>query len=361
MSKKENFIKKSKLIHDDKYGYSEVKYFGILNKVRIICPIHGEFEQTPHHHLHRKQGCPKCSYLSVSIKTRKSENIFINEAKLIHNNKYNYSKVEYKNSKTKVKIICPIHGVFEQTPDNHLNGQTCGKCNGKNKTTDEFIAEAKLIHGNKYDYSEVEYKNSKTKVKIICLEHGEFQQTPNAHIKLNQGCPKCRGKNKTTDEFIAEAKLIHGNKYDYSEVEYKNSKTKVKIICLEHGEFQQTPNMHLRNTGCPICRESKGEAKIRKFLNENNIKYIQEYSFNNCKNVFVLPFDFYLPEYNTCVEYDGIQHYKPINHFGGEKAFNITKQNDLIKTNYCNYNMISLIRIPYYNDVPDSLKNLLIK
>ena len=355
----EEFNSKASEIHNDKYIYSLVEYHGIKTKVKIICPMHGMFEQTPHHHIIRKQGCGKCGYINVSKNTRKETKIFINEAKKIHNDKYDYSKVDYINSHTKVKIICSEHGVFEQTPTNHLQGQTCGKCNGLNKTTDDFVNEAKIIHGDKYDYSKVNYINRKTKIKIICPKHGEFEQLPYPHLSYKQGCPKCIGMNKTTDIFIGEAKLIHGDKYDYSKTMYIKSKIKIDIICPKHGLFKQSPNMHLKGQGCPICKESKGEKKVREFLNKHNITFIQQHTFFDCKNINVLPFDFYLPNHNICIEYDGVHHFKPVNRFGGEKGFLLTKQNDLIKNKFCLVNKINLIRIPYFGDVTFHLKTLL--
>jgi superfamily II DNA or RNA helicase len=181
---------------------------------------------------------------------------FIKRAKEVHGDKYDYSKVEYKSAKEKVCIICPLHGEFWQIPSNHLHGYGCPKCSGKNRTTEDFIAEARKIHGDKYDYSKVEYVNTKTKVCIICPEHGEFWQNPCDHL-IGKGCPKCSGVNKSnTEEFVKKAKEIHGDKYDYSKVFYINNKTKVCIICTEHGEFWQTPINHLNGQGCPICCES---------------------------------------------------------------------------------------------------------
>lgn len=298
MEKEIKFVNKAKNIHNDKYDYSKTIYNGIKSKVKIICPEHGVFEQTPHHHVTRKQGCPKCRYVNISKKTR-----------------------------------------------------GCVK---------KFISKAKLVHGNKYDYLLVEYINRKTKVKIICPEHGIFEQLSYAHL-IGQGCPKCVGLNKTTEEFINDAEKIHGKKYNYSNVNYKSSKQKIKIICHKHGEFKQTPNMHLRGNGCPICKESKGEKKIREFLIKNNITYIQEHTFLNCKNKQLLPFDFYLPDLNICIEYDGIQHFKPIKAFGGQNGFNSTKQNDSIKNNFCSKENINLIRIPYFCEVSDSLMSFCTK
>jgi hypothetical protein len=355
-----NFINKAKGVHGNKYDYSLVDYKGVNTKVKIICQIHGKFEQTPHHHMYRKQGCNKCGYINISKNTRKKEDVFISEAKLIHGDKYDYSLAEYINAKTKVKIICQIHGKFEQTPTNHLNGQTCGKCNGLNKSTNEFIKQANLVHGDKYDYSLVDYIDSKTKIKITCTTHGEFEQLPTPHLSLKQGCPKCVGMNKTTNDFINDVKLVHGDKYDYSKTVYETSKIKIDIICYKHGLFKQTPNMHLKGQGCPICKESKGEKKVREFLFKNKINFIRQHTFFDCKNTNVLPFDFYLPDHNICIEYDGIQHFKPVNRFGGEKGFLLTKQNDSIKNNYCLVNKINLIRIPYFEDVTFHLKILLL-
>lgn len=360
MTNQEKFIKNAYKIHGDKYDYSRVKYIGIRNKVTIVCPIHGVFEQTPHHHVCRKQGCGNCRYIDISKRTRSTKNDFIKKAKITHGNKYDYSLVEYANAKTKVKIICPKHGIFEQTPDNHVNGQTCGKCNGLYKTNESIISEANVIHGNLYNYSLLDYKAMNLKVKIICPIHGIFEQRPEAHIRLKQGCPKCVGLNKTTEEFIKEAKLIHGDKYDYSQVEYLLSKKKINIICQTHGVFEQTPNDHLRNKGCPICQESKGEKQIRCWLKEKGLKFIPQYRFLSCKNVNTLPFDFYLPEINICIEYDGVQHFKPITYFGGKNGLLKIKHNDSIKTKFCLNNNIKLIRIQYNKNIYDLLNKSLI-
>ena len=180
---------------------------------------------------------------------------FIRLARKVHGDKYDYSKVEYKNNKTDVCIICPIHGEFYQTPNSHyLKGRGCPICGGTKKSTKEdFIIKAKQVHGDKYDYSKVVYVNNQIKVCIICPEHGEFYQAPKNHLN-GQGCPKCSGNKKLTkDDFIKKANEIHGYKYDYSKVEYINSQIKVCIICPEHGEFYQAPKNHLNGQGCPIC------------------------------------------------------------------------------------------------------------
>ena len=190
---------------------------------------------------------------------------FLERAEEVHGDKYDYSKVEYVNSQTKVCIICPEHGEFWQEPAAHLRGYNCPKCaNIKRGDTFRdnlcsFVEKSKEVHGNKYDYSKVEYKNSSTKVCIICPEHGEFYMLPQNHI-LGQGCPKCAGKGLNTYDIIKKFKEVHGNKYDYSKVEYKKMHEKVCIICPEHGEYWQTPSKHLLGQDCPKCAKiSMGE------------------------------------------------------------------------------------------------------
>ena len=194
---------------------------------------------------------------------------FIEKAKAVHGDKYDYSKVEYVKAKEKVCIICQEHGEFWQTPNNHLRGEGCPFCYGSKKlTTEEFISKAKQIHGNKYDYSNVNYVNKYTKVCIICPEHGEFWQTPSNHLQGNL-CPKCAHQSykDTNESFIEKARKVHGNKYDYSKVEYVNSHTKVCIICPEHGEFWMIPTNHLKGKGCKQCMIEN--LRIRNLGNKN--------------------------------------------------------------------------------------------
>lgn len=241
----EEFIQKSIKIHENKYDYSLVEYKKSTKKIKIICQIHGIFEQTPNSHLSCRKigsGCPLCNKGGNQLTLEK----FIKKAIKKHGDKYDYSLVDYKNTKIKIKIICPKHGEFLQTPNGHLCGNGCSKC-GKCLTTDEFIELSRKKHGDKYDYSLVEYRNNKTKVKIICKEHGEFFQKPSHHLHSN--CPKCSlEKNKRTkDEFIENSKKKHGNKYDYSLVNIINGvRVKVKIICPKHGIFLQSPDNHQR-------------------------------------------------------------------------------------------------------------------
>jgi len=199
----EDFIRKAGLKHNEKYDYSKVEYVNNSTKVKIICPEHGEFEQAPYKHINRSQECPKCGRNKSDLNRRKGLEYFIEKAKEKHGNRYNYSKVEYKTNSTKVKIVCTKHGEFEQIPENHyISG--CAKCAGNTqKTTEAFIEDANKIHNNKYDYSNSVYTKAFNKVKIICPEHGEFEQTPDAHVNAKSGCPYC-GSGGTYSEWYFE-------------------------------------------------------------------------------------------------------------------------------------------------------------
>jgi hypothetical protein len=220
---------------------------------------------------------------------------------------------------------------------------------------DEFIKKLKDIHGDKYDYSLTNYQGREKPITMICPKHGEFTLiAKNAH----RGCQKCSLENRpstklTTDQFIEKSKEKHGNKYDYSKVDYNGTFNPVTIICPIHGEFEQQPVIHLKGSGCQRCKDSKGERLINGILRKNNIKFIAGKRFEDCTNVNTdkscrtLPFDFYLPDLNTCIEYDGIQHYQPVEQFGGKQGFIETKIRDNIKTMYCDKSGKKLIRVPY--------------
>ncbi len=232
-------------------------------------------------------------------------------------------------------------------------------------TQEQFIEKAKAIHGDRYDYSKVEYINGKIKIKISCSKHGIFIQQPEHHL-YGSGCQKCAIERKpqcchlSTNQFIINANKINGNKYDYSNARYTGNKNKVKIICKIHGEFQQTPNNHLRGTQCPKCYKNyKGEIKIETYFKEHKIKYITQKRFKDCRGTMhPMSFDFYLPNHNTCIEYDGEQHFRPIQWYGisqkrANKNFKQIQLHDKIKNEYCSKNNIRLIRIPYtkINDI----------
>lgn len=340
------FIEKAKIVHGNKYDYSKVIYKGSRIPVTIICPIHGEFYPTPNNHISRKSGCPLCRDEWIAKHLKSSTEDFIEKAKQIHGNKYDYSLINYVNAKTPIKIICPIHGVIEQTPDRHLRSCGCPYCGGSVKlTTEQFINKVKLIHNDKYDYSKVNYVNAHTPITIICPIHGEFQQKPSEHLS-GCGCKQCgiekRAKKEalTTEEFIEKAKQIHGDKYCYSKVNYVNNVTPITIICKKHGEFKQIPYTHLYGNGCPICNISKLENEIRKLLTDNHIEFEYQKRFDWLDRQSL---DFYLPKENIAIECQGEQHFKPIKFFGGEDRLKDTIEKDKRKKKLCEEHNVKLL------------------
>lgn len=279
----------------------------------------------------------------------------------VHGNKYDYSNVIYINYDSKVEIKCNCCGeIFWQRPSHHCAGIGCPKC-AKNKkhTTEEFIKLAKEVHGDKYLYDKVVYKNQHTKVIIVCPKHGEFLQQPNSHL-WGRGCPKCADRKLTTEKFVEKAKCIHGNKYDYSETKYINKRTKLKIKCtICNKYFYIYPNNHIQGKqGCPCQKpRSTQENKIAKYLSENNIKFIRQKYFEGCKFKHTLAFDFYLPDYNTCVEFQGQQHYDVVKGWGGEEGLKIRQQRDQIKRDFCIKEAILLLEIRYDENVENALQN----
>ena len=219
-------------------------------------------------------------------------------------------------------------------------------------TTEQFIEKARKVHGNKYGYSLVKYADSHTKIKIICKKHGIFEQRAKHHL-AGSGCSKCLAEKnkdrmlKTDEQVIDEFNFIHGNEYDYSLVNYNGAHENVDIICPKHGLFKQRAKHHLAGSKCPKCNYSKGEQKIRDYLINNDILFEEQKRFVGCRNKQPLPFDFYLPIQNVCIEFDGEQHFKPIKYWRSSNYLNEIQKHDKIKTNYCKKNNIKLIRISY--------------
>lgn len=302
----ENFISKSREVHGNKYNYSRVKYVDTNTPVEITCPIHGVFIQKPSKHI-KGRGCKKCGDIQQGKSKALTTKTFIERASNIHNGKYDYSQVHYANGNTKVKIICPKHGVFEQRPVAHLKGIGCRFC------------------GNE---------------------------------------KRAKSKTKNKDHFIKLANNVHNFKYDYSKVVYTKAKVPVTIICPLHGEFETTPDRHLQGVGCYKCwcLRSKGENKIENFLTKINVRYINQYKFKGCIYHRELPFDFAVLNNDGSVkfliEYQGEQHFKPISIFGGEAALADTQLRDKIKYNYCKEHNIPLYYITYKDNIKEKLKEL---
>ena len=345
----EKFLERANQIHANKYHYKDYKKLN--DYVTIICPEHGEFKQLGSSHL-SGSGCPKCANEKKKLPKVYTNEFIIEKSNEIHNGKYDYSIADYEQQHPYIEIICPIHGKFKQLAYCHMKGIGCPKC-AKNSKVDkeEFIKRSQEIHKNengtpKYDYSKVKYVNMSTKVCIICKKHGEFWQTPAKHTN-GRGCPKCaneiRNKNKilTTENFIEKAIELHGNKYDYSKVEYYRSNKKIEIICKKCGKsFFTTPNNHLRGNGCPKCNKSKLESYIETVLTSNNIEFIWHYHNKWLKR---LELDFYLPNQKIAIECQGTQHFNAYDRFGGKEALERQKERDERKKKLCEENGIKLL------------------
>jgi very-short-patch-repair endonuclease len=362
----DSLLLKFNSIHNFKYKYIDISFSKIKDKIKIECSKHGNFTQVISDHLNG-HGCPKCGKETTSNKVKNSSDKWRQIIREKHGNKYLYYNIDGELTKNKILYIrCDKHGDFSQKLIYHKD-YGCKKCGydsiDKSERISKFILSVNKKWSNFYNYDKFEYVNSSTKSIIICPIHGEFLQTPNTHLKC--GCKKC-GYDKVSrlgkmcaEEFFNKCNNIHNFKYDYSESIYINSRAKIKIICPLHGIFIQCAQSHMSGSSCPNCRESKGERQISLYLNSNNIEHIRQYKFNNCKNKYPLPFDFYLVKYNICIEFDGIQHFKSMDFFGGDDGYEYLKINDNIKDKFCLENNIKLIRIPYYDikNIEKILKN----
>lgn len=365
------FIKRCNLKHKNYYDYSKVIFVDTKTKVNVVCPEHGDFFPTPSNHMNGSK-CPECAYRIKTENQKITFDEFVKRSNKIFNNRYKYINNGNFDYKRPIKCECLIHGIFNLNPERHITRLSeCPKCTEeRNKVSiDEFIIKSNIIHNNKYDYSLVTFDTLDDKVDIICPKHGKYCQYATHHLHNKKGCKHCNKENKYNEyllNFIKECNVIHNNKYKYSLVKIKSLSEKVEILCPIHGSFFKRPNEHLnKQSGCQLCSSSKGEKIIRQFLIKNKIKYVEQYKFSECKNIKELPFDFYLPKLNVCVEYDGEQHFKSIDKWGGEDRFNDIKKNDNIKNEFCLNNKIELIRISYkeYNKIEDILteKVLMVK
>lgn len=260
---------------------------------------------------------------------------------------------DYNGDKNYIEVRCKKDSNVWKTKPNWLkHGAGCQLCYNRRrgdilrKSNDEFIQQAKELHGNKYDYSKANYKGNKTKVVVICPKHGEFMVTPNKHLSRGDGCPKCadeqNGINKrlSLKTFIDRSKVIHDNKYDYSKVEYISVGIPVIIICPKHGEFKQTPYVHMKGCGCPKCNQSKLERIVRKFLEKNNIDFEEQKRFGWLSKQSL---DFYIPNQKMAIECQGVQHYNKNLLFWGVKYFDLIVKRDLTKNKLCKQNGVNII------------------
>lgn len=359
----EEFVSFIKTKIGDKYDFSKVNYQGNKKKVCIICPDHGEFWVTPNN-LMRQKGCPKC-FGNYGM----DKDFFIKKATELFGNKYDYSQIEWKGYQRRIRIICPEHGEFMQSPEMHLRSKGCSKCSGHYLDRQFFIEKARGVHGDKYDYSKVEFIDSKTPVCIICPKHGAFYQTPNGHL-LGHGCRKCYAEEtskrltKTAEDFLIIARKVHQGAYDYSLMEYTNRNNPIKILCPKHGPFMQTPKSHIRGAGCPMCNNSILEDIVTKTLIKNDIPFVPQKTFSWLKHDGTLHLDFFLYKHNIAIECQGIQHFQEVEFWGGKEGLKRTQERDRTKKVLCEERGIKMLyfsnlKIRYPYRVIESTKQLL--
>ena len=346
------------------YDYSKVEYKHSKIHVTLLCSTHGEFLSRPNDHLNG-HGCKQCGIYRRSIERTSNTHAFIEKAKQIHGDKYDYSKVVYTKNHHKIILVCSTHGEFLCSPGDHINKKYgCSKCGGVCKsTTREFIENAKRVHGeDTYDYSKVDYVNNRKKITLVCKQHGDFSMKPYKHLQ-RQGCRKCAyeklslAKTSSTSAFIEKSREKYGDMFDYSKVEYKDSSTKVIIGCRKHGDFLSRPNDHLTGYLCPLCIH-KTEAKVYEHMKPFYPTLLIQFRTEWCKKKAKLPYDFCIPESNIIIELDGRQHFEKVwKWLSPEEHY----ENDKYKEKQANENGYSTIRLlqeDVYYDRYDWIKHL---
>lgn len=285
--------------------------------------------------------------------TKITQEEFIKRLNRLYQSGYSFNEAEYKGYYAPIKIICEKHGVQYRTPAELYRGSICKECSHERRsvsqrlTTDEFIKKANIVHNYKYIYLHTHYIDAKHDVNITCPIHGDFHRNANSHLN-GRGCPKCskqRFTYMTNEEREQCFRDVHGNKYSYNWSTYTKAHNPMEMMCAKHGAFWQTPSKHLTGEQCPKCYYSKLEEEIEQLLKSNNIKYIWQY-----KNIWlgIQSLDFYLPDYNIAIECQGLQHFKPVKLYGGDKGFVHRKQLDEIKRAKCCKKGVKLL---YYSNL----------
>ena len=354
---REEFIEKCKKTHfDDDYDYSKTVYISMKKTpyITYYCNKHNKYiTQLVYNHL-RGCGCDECGKEKRAKSQTKKFEDFVKECRNKYGDEYEYYNEGYENTKSYINIKHNICGkIFKQLASNHLyGGNGCPFCYGKDKlTTEDFINKSKQIFGEALDYSKVEYKRMDKKVILICNKCGlEFSKAPNLHLFQKQGCPRCNKKHRRTiKELIEELEAVNKD-LDYSKVEFKNIKTKITTVCKKCGkEYKALVSNILRGHTCLCSINYRGENRISQFLDKYKVNYTKHKTYDDLKKVRELSYDFYLPKYELLIEYNGEQHYEPIDFFGGMETFKIQQLHDELKKEYAEKNKINLLIIPYWD------------
>lgn len=333
------------------------QYINAKTKIMHHCLIHDVYWEIQPSNVLCGNGCPRCKAERLHNKHARTHEQYIEELAMANPNIIVLE--QYIDTHTPILHKCLIDGYeWKAMPYNILYHTGCPKCSGKmKKTHDEYIKEVCSININ----IEVvgTYIDAKTPILHRCLidEYEWFAEPTN--ILCGKGCPKCGGKmKKEHEQYVYEVSLINP---DIEVVgRYVNAKTPILHRCkIDNCEWMSIPSNVLKGRGCPQCNESNGEHSVRLWLERNNITYIKEYLFDNCRDKYPLPFDFYLPDYNTAIEFQGRQHYEPVNVFGGKEQFELQIKHDKIKSDYCKQNNIRLLCIKYDEDVDITLTDFL--
>lgn len=264
----------------------------------------------------------------------------------------------YENAKTKLEMLCPQGHVVKINWNNFKSGRRCNECSKKKKGVRVSLEEIEsYVSSQGYTLLEAKTENYETRIKTICPQ-GHFYETRWQHFKDGVRCPKEIIKKRFPYEEVKN--FVNSQGYQLVSKKYNRPHDKLTMICPQ-GHTCSISYHNFKNKGrrCGSCKNSKGEKEVQRVLEELNIEYITQYTFEQCQDERKLPFDIYVPKYNTLIEYDGIQHYEAIDFFGGEEALKSTQRRDLIKTTFCEKSNIELIRIPYwdYENIEKILKS----
>jgi very-short-patch-repair endonuclease len=305
------FVERARAIHGDRYDYSQTVYAGTAADCTIICPEHGPFLQTAGNHL-QGQHCGVCARRTAHSKTRHDINVFVERARATHGDRYDYSRAEYRGSTAKLTIVCPEHGAFDQVANQHVHGMGCPACGalagGAATRVDpaERLVQARAVHGDQYDYSETVFGLAATPIQLRCGVHGLFTQRQDVHL-AGAGCPHCVWSERsemmtsTTEDWVAKARAIWGDKFDYLESVYTGSKQPITLRCPTHGPHTLLAGQHLQGYACPACSigNSKAEVEIAEFMRSHGLEVLEQQCVGG-KSV-----DLYLPAQKLAIEHNG--------------------------------------------------------
>lgn len=347
----ELFIETCNKKHNNRYNYPNTVYIDYNSEVKIECELHGEFIQMASYHL-RGSGCQKCGFFNKApgplVKPTNGEE-FIRLSIEVHGSQYDYSQVEFTKYYSSVTIVCLIHGSYKCVPTSHLKGIGCATC----QSFDAFVKKASSMHKGKFEYDKSTYIRSKSKMRIVCRDHGEFWEAPGEHTRRRgQGgyhCFACflESKRISVQEVIKRSKEIHGPAYRFDKLVLgKTLEEEALFYCIKCAKyFSQKPINHLQGYGCSLCCESKHEKLIKRWLQTTDYKFEPQKVFPDLRYQNSLRCDFYIEQFNLIIEFDGIQHFEPVEAWGGVEKFLKVQARDRVKNEYCTKKRINLLRM----------------